>query len=136
MLLKDAAIYPTDDVLKNALGSRIYEVLTSFFGTIADDGMAVEWRFYNDGKAWLGKVTHRKKTVLWLSVWDGFFRTAFYFTEKHLESVAALEISERIKSDFVSAKPVGRLIPMVVDVHNEEQLADLITVARFKNNVK
>lgn len=98
--------------------------------------MTIEWRYYNDGKAWLCKVTYKKKTVLWLSAWEGFFRTAFYFTEKHLEGIAALDISETIKEDFCKAKPIGRLIPMIIDVNDKKQLNDLLTIVRFKKNLK
>ena len=99
-------------------------------------GLTVEWRFYNDGKAWLGKVQHKKKTVLWLSVWDGFFKTSFYFTEKYLEAIAALDISDSIKDEFAQAKPAGRLIAMIIDISNKEQLNDLFTVVRFKKSLK
>ena len=26
--------------------------------------LTLEWRYYNDGKAWLGKVVHKKKIIL------------------------------------------------------------------------
>jgi hypothetical protein len=38
----------------------------------------VQWRYYNDGKAWLCKVSYKKKTVFWLSVWEACFKVAFY----------------------------------------------------------
>lgn len=137
MLLRNAEIYPSEDVLKDALG-EVYGVLESFFKTITDNeyGLTIEWRYYNDGKAWLGKVQHKKKTILWLSVWEGFFKVSFYFTEKHLETIVALDIAESIKEDFCKAKPVGRLIPMIIDIKTDNQLKDLLTVVRFKKSLK
>ncbi len=138
MLLRNAEIYPSDDVLKDALGEVYGGVLNSFFKTITDDeyGLNIEWRYYNDGKAWLGKVLHKKKTILWLSVWEGFFKVSFYFTEKHLEAIATLDISESFKEDFCKAKPAGRLIPMIIDIKTDNQLKDLLTVVRFKKSLK
>lgn len=138
MLLRDPETFPSDKVLKDALGDSIYSVLESFLGTITGEeyGLTVEWRFYNDGKAWLGKVAYKKRTILWLSVWKGFFKVGFYFTEKHLEAIAALDISETIKKGFALAKPVGKLIPMIMDVIDKEQLKDLLTVVRFKKSLK
>jgi len=134
MLLRDPEIFPSDKVLKDALGDTVFGVLESFLETVTSEeyGMTIEWRFYNDGKAWLGKVVHKKKTILWLSAWEGFFKTGFYFTEKHLEAIAALDIPETIKEEFARAKPTGRLIPMVIDVNDKEQLRDLLTVVKFK----
>ena len=137
MLLRNADTFPSDKVLKDALGD-VYNVLDSFLGTITNEEyvLSFEWRYYNDGKAWLGKAQHKKKTVLWLSVWDGFFKVSFFFTEKHLEAIAALDISETVKNKFASEEPTGRLLPMVIEVINENQLKDLLTVVRFKKSLK
>jgi len=138
MLLKDSNIYPSDEVLKVVLGDTINGILESFMGTIIhkEYGLTPEWRFYNDGKAWFCKIVHKKKTILWLSVWEGFFKTSFFFTEKHLEAIAKLDISETIKEKFSMAKPAGRLIPMIFDVNTKEQIEDILTVVRFKKSLK
>ena len=85
---------------------------------------------------WFCKVCHKKKTVFWLSVWEGFFKTAFYFTEKHLESIAELDISVQIKEDFCRMKPIGKLRPMVISIDKQEQLADLLKIVKFKKEFK
>jgi hypothetical protein len=138
MLLRNPEIYPSSEVLEETLGEPIYKVLESFVSTITseDYGLTVEWRFYNDGKAWLSKVVYKKKTIFWLSVWEGFFKTGFYFTEKHFEGIAALEISETIKENFAKAKPSGRLHPMIIDINNQAQIEDVLTIIRFKKSLK
>lgn len=137
MLLKDPEVYPSDEVLKDTLGDTVYEVLASFMETVShEDALIPEWRYYNDGNAWFNKVQYKKKTVFWLSVWEGFFKVSFFFTEKHLEAIAALDIAEGIKENFAQAKPSGRLIPMIFDVTDKEQLEDLLTVVRFKKSLK
>lgn len=138
MLLKDPGVFPSNEVLKETLGDSIYKVLESFIETITSEeyGLVPEWRFYNDGKAWLCKAVYKKKTVLWLSVWEGFFKVSSFFTEKHLEGIAALDISETIKEEFAKAKPTGRLIPMLFDIRGKEQLEDLLKVVRHKKSLK
>ena len=137
MLLRDAEIFPSDRVLKDTLGD-VYDVLESFLATITNEAylLNIEWRYYNDGKARLCKVQHKKKTILWLSVWEGFFKVSFFFTEKHLEAIAALDISEAIKTELASAKAIGRLIPMIFNINNASQLEELLTVVRFKKTLK
>ena len=138
MLLRDPEIFPSDKVLNDVLGDDVYSALESFIGTITGNeyGLNVEWRYYNDGKSWLGKVEYKKKTTLWLSIWDGFFKASFFFTEKHLEAINALEISEIIKDEFAGAKPIGRLMPMLIEVRSKEQLEDLLSVVRLKKSLK
>ena len=137
MALRNTEIFPSDRVLKDTLGD-VYDVLKSFLATITNEAylLSFEWRYYNDGKAWLCKVQHKKKTILWLSVWEGFFKVSFFFTEKHLEAIAALDISEAIKTELASAKAVGRLIPMIFNINNASQLEELLTVVRFKTTLK
>lgn len=138
MLLRNSEVYPSNEVLNDVLGDTIYSVLESFISTITSDdyGLTIEWRYYNDGKAWLGKIVHKKKTVLWLSIWEGFFKLSYYFAEKHLEEIAALNISEVIKEEFAKAKPIGRLIPMIIDVSSMEQIKDILTIISLKKKLK
>lgn len=138
MLLRDPEIFPSDTVLKYALGDSVFSALESFCSTISNDeyGLTIEWRYYNDGKAWLAKVVHKKKTVCWLSIWDKFFKLGFYFTEKHLEAVSSLDIPETIITDCINAPRIGKLIPMVIDVNSSEQLPYILTVVRFKKTLK
>lgn len=138
MLLRDSEVFPSDMVLKNALGEATYNVFEAFLKTISEEtyNLTVEWRYYNDGKAWLAKIAYKKKTIMWLSVWEGFFKTSFYFTEKYLEAIAALNISDSIKQEFAMAKTVGKLIPMIICVSADKQLEDLLTVVLFKKSLK
>ncbi len=94
MLVRDPDVFPSDKVLNSIFGDALYKVWESFLETSTSEeyGLSIEWRFYNDGKAWLGKVTHKKKTICWLSVWEGFFKVSFYFTEKHREGIFGYEI--------------------------------------------
>ena len=137
-LLRDPDILPSADVLKNALGGDTHAVHESFISTItgADYGLIFEWKYYNDGKSWLCKVSHKKKTILWLSVWEGHFKTTFFFNEKNLEGIAELDISEKIKEGFCNTKPIGRLLPMVFSIIQKEQLDDLLKVVTFKKSLK
>ena len=73
---------------------------------------------------------------MWLSVWNGLFKISFYFTEKHMEGIAALDIAENIKEDFCKAKPIGRLLPMLFNINHKKQLPDVLTVAAFRKNLK
>jgi hypothetical protein len=136
-LLRDPETYPTNEVLANALRDS-YPALLELFDQITapEAGLVLEWRYYNDGKAWLCKAVYKKKTVFWLSVSDGFFRTVFYFTEKHTAGIADLDIDPGIKEDFCSHKPVGKLLPLVIKVYRLEQVSDVLQLVRFKKGLK
>ncbi len=136
-LLREQEIFPSEDVLKNALGS-ISPVYESLIKTVtgAEYGLTTEWNYYKDGKSWLCKIKHKKKTVFWLSVWESYFQIGFFFTEKHLEGIDALDIDEKIKEDFCRVKAIGKLLPMIFKISQKAQLADLLKVIEFKKNLK
>jgi len=133
MLLHPPEIFPSKEVLKNALGS-VYDVLetleTQLTGELA---LTFDWKYYNDSKAWLCKVAHKKKTIFWLSVWEGFFKTSFFFLERHLEGIAALEIDDEA---FTLEKEWGKMIPLIFNINNKKQLPDLLKIAKYKKEVK
>lgn len=133
-VLRNPDLFPGPDVLKQALGPKfaVFETLMERFGAM---GLEIRWKYYNDGKSWLCNVSHKKKTVCWLSVWEGYFRTGFFFTEKHLEAIAALPIDTGIKEAFFLEKPIGRLLPLSVKV-DKGNFEDVLTVAAFKKSLK
>jgi Protein of unknown function (DUF3788) len=136
-LLNDPLITPSPEVLLSVLGSSypVYEkTLAEITG--ATYGLVPEWRYYNDGKAWLCKVVFRKKTIFWLSVWDGFFKAGFYFVERHCQGIYELEINENIKQNLKMAKPFGTLFPVTLDISRSEQIKDLLAIIQYKKGLK
>jgi hypothetical protein len=134
ILLKDPNLKPDKKVLEKALGGsyKAYEELMNLISA-PDYSLQPEWRYYNDGKAWLCKVIHRKKTIFWLSAWEGgYFRTVFYFTEKTGAGVESLDIDESIKKSFKAHKPVGKLLPLAVEVTSGKQLPGLLKIISYK----
>ena len=131
--LKDENTRPDPQTIARALGSSwpAYEKLAAEISR-PPFNIIFEWRWYNDGKAWLCKATAKGKTVFWLSAWDGYFKTGFYFTEKTGAGLTALEIAPAHKAAFASAKPIGKLIPLTLDIREEQDLADLLKITGYK----
>jgi len=132
-LLKDPDILPTKEVLEKVLGKK-YSVFREFMNTAESEEFKLkpEWRYYNDGKAWLCKITFRKKTVVWLSVWSDCFKLGFYFTEKSGGRIPGLKIDDSIKEFYLNHKPIGKLKPIVVEVRRKSQLVDINTLIKYK----
>ena len=132
-LLRDPQINPDKEVLMAALANSYaaYQELTAIL-TSEKYRFDFQWNYYKDGKAWLCKVCYKKKTVFWLSVWDQFFKTGFFFTEKHVAEILTLEIEEGIKETFSNGKHIGKLIPLIVNIESKEQIKDVLTIIDYK----
>lgn len=137
MLLREKEIEPTEMVLENVMGKDFFIVFEKLTKIFTDEfNMEYQWRFYNDGKAWLCKVTYKKKTILWLSIWENLIRTSFFFTEKTSEGVLKLEIDKKIKDFFLETKHSGKLIPLVIDITKESHFPDLKAIIKYKKELK
>lgn len=136
-LLKDPAIRPTAKVLENVLG-KSYTTYKELITAVENEktGLMPVWNYYRDGKAWLCKVQYKKKTVFWLSIWDRYFKIAFYFTEKNCKGVYDLDIDENIKKDFKEHKPFGNMLPLAMIITKKTQLKDALKIIEYKKNLK
>ena len=133
--LRDEAIYPDNDVLRAVLG-KSFEAYLSLLDLYKKNDLVNEWRYYKDGKAWLGKVQKKKKTIVWMSVWKGYTQAAIYFPLRLLDDILALDISEGQKEKIMQTKSVGKSKPCIFDIRVQSDLVDLEKVIQFKINIK
>jgi len=129
--LTDPDIFPDDAVLKKVLGPSFgaYEALLELY---AQNGMTVEWRYYNDGKAWLCKVQRKKRTIVWMSAWKGFMKAVIYLPERYLTDIYALDISDESKDRIRNTKNVGKSKPCIFEIRDRDVLKDVSHVMQFK----
>ena len=100
-VLSDPAVYPTNEVLASHLGKAMTSFTQLFEFNHANFPEFVErWKYYNDGKSWLLNVSRKKKTLFWLSVKDGCFRTTFYLNSKGVQRVPGSGIPQELKDEF------------------------------------
>ncbi|MDD4777621.1 MAG: DUF3788 family protein [Fermentimonas sp.] len=136
MLLRDADLEPTDRVIEDSLGKEAYKIYSTLIDMITEKyKLAYEWRFYKDGNAWLCKITNKNKTVFWLSIWETFTKTGFYFTEKTMDGVNDLPINNEIKDKFNNAAAIGKLFPLSLDIKKTSELKDFEEIVKYKLKV-
>lgn len=145
-LLRDAGIEPTSDIIAQGLGVANTAYI-KFTNELEPLNIQVDWRYYNDGKAWLGKAlykwttargTQKEITAFWLSIWDGFFKISFYISEKARLDAQNLPLSDTIKTMIKNSKQMGKLkfFPLVFDLRSDELFCDIYTLIEFKKTLK
>lgn len=128
--------------LKDA--DKVYE---QFLDKLLTYGVSLmDWRYYNDGKAYLSKGEYhwttsrgneKAKPLFWLSIWEGFFKVSFYFPTKIQEELLTLKLQEETKSLIRNAPVNGKtktFISVVFDVKTMAQLDDIYAVMQFKRD--
>ncbi len=135
-LLSDPGQIPGEALFREILDETLFQAYAMLQEIISSTGLSGEWRYYNDGKAWLYKVTFKKKTVAWVSLWEESIKTSFYFTEKNCGGIMDLDIAESVKTAFSQAKSIGKLIPLTLDLKQKEDAEDFRKIAAYKMSLK
>ena len=133
--LTDKSVYPDETVLKAVLG-RSYKSYCALQALFDRNEMLYEWRYYNDGKAWLCKVQKKKKTILWMSAWKGFLQAAVYIPERHLDRVYELPVSHETKERIRTTRNVGKSKPCIFEIRNQKVLKDMERVMLLNIQLK
>jgi len=114
-VLSDKTQFPSEEIIYSYLG-KSKNIWISFLEYLRENhpDISTEWRYYNDGKSWLMKVTRKKKTVFWLSVLKGTFRITFYFTDRAADAIADSTIPAEMKKQFKEGKRFGKIRGLTV----------------------
>lgn len=146
-LLREADIEPTNEIIAMGLGKLVYNTYTEFINRLPSHDIEVEWRFYKDGKSWLGKGlykwttsrgTPKETTAFWLSIWDGFFRVGIMIAEKHRADAMSLPLGDDTKAMIENAQQMGKLklFSLAFDLRSSEPFDDVYTLIDFKKKLK
>lgn len=131
--LTDPTTSPSEEIIAGIL-AKGYGRWEKFFAGLREEhpDLATEWRYYNDGKSWLMKVTRKKKTVVWMSVHAGYFRITAYLTEKAGAAVKASALSDDCKEQFAKSKRFGKLIGVTVFCKNQADVKSGLALVDLK----
>ena len=127
--------YPDSEILEAVL-EKSFPLYQRTVQALSADDIQITWNYYNDGKAWMGKLLWKKKNLGWLHIYNGLFKITIYFTEKHRSGIEVLYINPRIKSSFLQSPTVGKLLPMTFQVEQEKDLSDLLCVISYKKKCR
>lgn len=129
LVLTDKNIYPTEEVifLHIKKSKTFWQSVFQYIHTNHPE-LNEEWRYYNDGKSWLLKVTHKTKTIFWLTVIPNTFMITFYLSEKTVQSFAKLAISKTLDKKIKESKKVGKSTALTF-LMSDKQNIDLVKEA-------
>lgn len=145
-LFRDKNVKPTEQLIAESLGEE-YAIYQRFVETIKNEGISLmDWRYYQDGKAWLSKGeykwtttrgTSKVKPIFWLSMWEGFFKVSFHFSEKVRTQLLSLPISEETKESIRIAPTNGtkmKFFSVIFDVASDSPLNDIYVLVNFRKS--
>lgn len=150
-LLRNPDIELTSDVIAEALGAA-NSAYVKFTEGLKSHDIDLEWRYYTDGKAWLGKGLYRwtrvrggqkEVTAFWLSIWDdpnragGFFKVTIYIPENRRSEALILPLDGEIKKMIEASKQMGKLkfFPVIFDLRSDELFGAVYSLIDFRKAI-
>lgn len=135
LALTDKEQYPDESILAQIL-QQFFPLYQEVVQQLQEKGIEITWQYYNDGKAWLGKLIWKKKNLGWLHVYHSAFKITVYFTEKYRTGVMDLDIPQDIKDTFQKATPSGKLIPLTLPIEQEQDVTYLLLLTDYKKKCR
>jgi len=127
--LNDKTEYPDDKILRRYLDNA-KDAWDGFVAFLEGNypNYSGEWRYYNDGKSWLYKITKKTKTICWVSVYRGRFTTTFYFPDRAESLIVNSTLRKIYIEQFVNGRRFGKTRGLTVDIR---KVADLSTTKKL-----
>ena len=130
---KDPLVKPDDKSVFSILGakSRLWQSIMNYVHKRYPDA-SEEWKYYNDGKQWLFRMNHRKKTIFWIGVYPATFSITFYFGDKAETLIVNSDLPEPIKDEFKTAKRYGKIRGISIKMTDEKDVDNVQKLVALK----
>lgn len=124
---------PAEADLKQALSDTfdLWQKIVDFIEGLRPDARGA-WNFAGTKFGWSFRIYDRKKVLLYLLPRDKFFRAAFVFGQKAVDSIRETDISGNLKAEIDSAKVYAEGRGIWIPVHDESLLEDVKKMIRVK----
>ncbi len=137
MRLNDKNIVPTDELIFSVIGDKklLWErIMQNVSGSLSD--ATGTWNYYNDGKQWLFRLMHKKKTIFWAGLVDDTMRVTFWLGEKAEPVIEASLLPPSLKDEFRNAKKYGLIRPVSILLNEHADADNVITLVSIKQKIK
>jgi hypothetical protein len=136
-LLTDKQTYPTDDLIFSIIGDNKihWQSIMTYMSQNYKDSMG-QWNFYNDGKRWLFKMVHKKKTIFWAGIFTDTFRVTFYLGNKAETIIENSDLPKSIKEEFKTAKRYGLIRPVSFIIKDKTDVDNVLKMIAIKSKIK
>ena len=124
---------PTEVILKHELGStfdlwnEIKSKTESEYGPLLED-----WKFYSKSSGWTMKLLLKKRNLLFITPYKGYFCAIFIFGDKAVEEVNKSSLPDELKNELNNARKYAEGRGLRLEVRNKVDAEYVIELIRIK----
>ncbi len=133
----DPNVKPDEKLIFSRIGDK-KKLWQTIMAHISDNYKEMEgsWNYYNDGKQWLFKMVHKKKTIFWSSIAEGGFRITFYLGGKAEPVIVASDLSDTAKQQYLIGQRFGKIRAITVIVNDMSDVSEVKKLIAIKVRLK
>ena len=124
---------PDEEMINEAIGSN-YTHLQAIRQFIAEEigDTNEEWKFYGKKLGWTLKKFYKKRNLLFIGIYKGYFKISFVFGERAAQNVYDSGITSALKKELSEARQYAEGRGISINVDNEGYLDDIKELVRIK----
>jgi hypothetical protein len=135
--LTDKDIIPTEELIFSIIGyNKVFWQRIMKYASENYNDISGSWNYYDDGKKWLFKLSHKKKNLLWAGILNDTFRVTFWFADKAEPLIEAAILPPAMKDEFRNARKYGSVRPLSIVVKEQSDADNVITLITLKYQIK
>jgi hypothetical protein len=137
IVLSDKSVIPDDEYIFSLIGNNKlhWKRIMGFVSENYKDTSG-SWNYYNDGKQWLFKMVHKKKTIFWSGLIDKTFRITFYLGNKAEAIIENSDLPQTVRDEFKTAKRYGLIRPVTFVIKSEADVDNVLKMIDIKSKLK
>ena len=82
------------------------------------------------------KITKKKKTICWVSIYPNMFKTTFYFPDRAEELITTSKLKKEYIDQFIDGRRYGKIRGITVDIRKATDLNSTKTLIEIKEQLK
>ena len=130
-IFSDKLILPNDKDLAKKLGETLWNQIIDIVYLQYPSGKE-DWNFPGKNYGWSFRIKDKKRAILYFLPREGYFKVAFVFGQKALNSILETSISDTIKNDLLAAKKYAEGRGVNIDVKNDSVISDIKKLIAIK----
>jgi hypothetical protein len=136
-LLSDKSVIPDDEYIFSLIGENKihWKKIMDYVSENYKDTFG-SWNYYNDGKQWLFKMVHKKKTIFWSGIINNTFRITFYLGNTAEAIIENSDLPQTVKDEFKTAKRYGLIRPVTFVINTETDVDNVLKMIAVKSKMK
>lgn len=124
---------PDDKMLADGLhdSKKYLDRICDFIRNVYGD-LKPEWKYYGKNYGWLMKLINKKRNVMFVVPYEGYFRAVFTFGDKAVSSVASSNLPKKVKDELINARKYAEGRSVNFDVRSDEHMDTIFQLIRIK----